>query len=248
MYNCESCTVKSPECWRIGAFELWCWRRLKSPLDCKEIKPVHPKGNQTWIFIERTDAEAEAPILWSSEMKSWLIRKDSDAGKDWGQEEKRVSEDETAGWYHWCSGHELEQTLGGGEGQGGLACCSAWGRRESDATGGLNSNSRISGGPLLTVLGLSGPFNLASGGFIAVSLWLATMLPFGTQRRSWSLESCPGMGNKKTSVPRTHTGPCSVLPSKPLWNSSAVHSSSSLTYSAFSLNTETILLRTAFYF
>ena len=102
------------------------------------------------------------------------------------------------------------------EGQGGLACCSAWGRRELDTTGGLNSNSRISGGPLLTVLGLSGPFNLASGGFVAVSLWLSTMLPFGTQTRSWSLESCPGMGNKKASVPRTHTRPCSILPSKPL--------------------------------
>ena len=88
MYGCDSLTIKNVECWRIDAFKLWCWRRqtLESPLDSKEIKPVHPKGNQSWIFIGRTDAKAEAPILWPFDVKSWLIGKDPDAGKDWGQE------------------------------------------------------------------------------------------------------------------------------------------------------------------
>ena len=89
MYGCESWTVKKAECWRIGAFELWCWRRLlKSPLDCKEIQPVHSKGDQPWVFFGRNDAKAETPVLWSFHAKSWLIGKDSDAGRDWGQEEK----------------------------------------------------------------------------------------------------------------------------------------------------------------
>ena len=103
MYECESWTVKKAECWRIDAFELWCWRRLESLLDCKEIKPVHPKGNQSWIFIGRTDAEAETPILWPPHEKSWLIAKDADAGKDWGQEEKGTREDEMVGWHHWLT-------------------------------------------------------------------------------------------------------------------------------------------------
>ena len=91
MYGCESWTIKKTESWRIDAFELWCWRRLlRGPVDCKEIKPVHPKGNQSWIFTGRTDAEAEAPILWPPDMKSWVTGKDLDAGKDWRQEEKRL--------------------------------------------------------------------------------------------------------------------------------------------------------------
>ena len=94
MYACESWTRKKAECQRIDAFELWCWRRLlKSPLDCKEIQPVHPKGNQSWIFIRKTDAEAETPILWPPNVKNWLIGKDPDAGKDWRQEEKGMTED-----------------------------------------------------------------------------------------------------------------------------------------------------------
>ena len=88
MYGCASWTIKKAEHQRIDGFELWCWRRLESPLDCKEIQPVNPKGNQSWIFIGRTDAEAETPILWPPDAKSWLIGKDPDAGKDWGQEEK----------------------------------------------------------------------------------------------------------------------------------------------------------------
>ena len=96
-YECESWTIKKAECWRIDAFELWCWRIL-SPLDCKEIQPVHPKGDQSWVFIGRTDAEAENPILWLPDAKNWLIWKYPDAGKDWGQEEKETTEDEMAGW------------------------------------------------------------------------------------------------------------------------------------------------------
>ena len=108
MYGCESWTIKKAERWRIDAFELWCWRRLLSPLDCKEIHPVYPKGNQYWIFIEMTDAEAETPILWPSDVKNWLIGKDSDDAKDWKQEEKGTTEDEMVGWHHWLDGHEFE--------------------------------------------------------------------------------------------------------------------------------------------
>jgi len=111
---------------------------LESPLDCKQIQPVHPKGNQSWIFFGRTDAAAETPRLWPPDMRSWLIGKDSDAGRDWGQEEEGMTEDEMAGWHHWLNGHESEWTLGVGDGQGGLACCNSWGRKESDMTEWLN--------------------------------------------------------------------------------------------------------------
>ena len=122
-YGCESLTIKKAEHQRIDAFQLWCWRGL---LDSKEIQPVHPKGNQSWIFTGRTDAEAEATILWPPDVKNWLIGKDHDAGKDWRQKEKRVTEDEMVGWHHWFNGHEFEQTLGDGEGQGSLVCCNPW--------------------------------------------------------------------------------------------------------------------------
>ena len=113
MYQHESWTIKKAECWRIDAFELWCWRRLlKSPLDCKEIQPVHSKGNQSWIFVGRTDAEAETPIPWPPDANNWLTGKDSDAGRDWGQEEKGTTEDEMVGWHHWFNGQEFEQTPG----------------------------------------------------------------------------------------------------------------------------------------
>ena len=133
MYWCESWTIKKAEHWRIDAFEWWCWRARR---DCKEIQPVHPKGDQSWVFIGRTDAET--PILWPPDMKSWLIWKYPDAGRDWGQEEKGTTEDEMIGWHHRLSGHELEWTPGVGDGQGGLACCSPWGRKESDTTEQLN--------------------------------------------------------------------------------------------------------------
>ena len=104
-------------------------KTLESPLDFKEIKPAHPKGNQSWIFIGRTDAEAEAPVLWPVDAKYWLIGEDADAGKDWRQEEKGMTEDEMIGWCHWLNGHEFEWTPGVGDGQGGLACCNPWGHR-----------------------------------------------------------------------------------------------------------------------
>ena len=112
-------------------------------LDCKEIKPVHPKENQSWVFGRRTDAEAEAPILWPPDSKSRLIRKGYDAGQDWRQEEKGVTEDEMVGWHHWLNGHESEQALGHSEGQGSLACCSPWGCKKSDMTEWLNSNNLL---------------------------------------------------------------------------------------------------------
>ena len=106
----------------------------ESPLDSKEIKPVNPKGNQPGIFIGRIDAEAKAPILWVLDAKSQLIGKDPDAGEDWRQEEKGMTEDETVGWHYRLDGHEFEQALGNGEGQGSLACYSPWGHKESDMT------------------------------------------------------------------------------------------------------------------
>ena len=110
----------------------WCFwtvvleKTLASLLDCKEIQPVHPKGDQSWVFIGRTDVEAETPILWPPHAKSWVIGKDPDAGRDWGQEEKGMTEDEMAGWYHWLDGREFGWILGVGDGQGDLACCNSW--------------------------------------------------------------------------------------------------------------------------
>ena len=104
----ESGTIKKAEGRRIDAFKLWCWRKLLSPLDCKETTSVNPKGNQSWMFIGRTDAETETPILWPPDAKKWLIWKDPDAGKDWRWEEKGMTEDEMVGWHHWLNGHEFE--------------------------------------------------------------------------------------------------------------------------------------------
>ena len=130
MYGCESRTVKKAEHQRIDA--------LESPLDCKEIQPVHSEGDQPWDFFGRNDAEAETPVLCPSHAKSWLTGKDSDAGRDWGQEEKGTTEDEMAGWHHWLDGWESEWTPGVGDGQGGLVCCDSWGRKVSDTTEWLN--------------------------------------------------------------------------------------------------------------
>ena len=139
MYGCESWTIKKAEHQRIDAFELWCWRRrLESLLNCKEIQPVHPKGNQSWIFIGRSDTKAEAPILWPPDAENWLIGKDPDSGKDRSQEEKGMTEDEMVGWHHRLNGHELKQSPGAGNGLESLACCSLWGSRESDMTERLN--------------------------------------------------------------------------------------------------------------
>ena len=114
----------------------WCFwtgvleKTLESPSDCKEIQPGHSEGDQPWDFFGRNDAKAESPVLWPPHVKSWLIGKDSDAGRDWEQEEKGTTEDEMAGWHQWLNGHESEWTPGVGDGQGGLACCSSWGPQE----------------------------------------------------------------------------------------------------------------------
>ena len=139
MYTCESWAYK--ESW---ALKNWCFwtvvleKALQSPLDCEEIQPVHPKGDQSRMFIGRTDFEAETPIFWPLDVKSWLIWKDPDARKDWGQEEKGMTEDEMVGWHHQFNGHGSGWTPGVGDGEGGLACCGSWGRKELDTTGWLN--------------------------------------------------------------------------------------------------------------
>ena len=138
---------KSGYCYKLlRESKNWCFwtvvleKTLESPLDSKEIQPIHPKGNQSWIFIGRTDAEAEAPILWPPEAKNWLIWKDPDAGKDWRQKEKGMTEDEMAGWHHQLDGYEFEQALGVGDRQGSLMCCrpGMLGCKESDTTERLN--------------------------------------------------------------------------------------------------------------
>ena len=132
------------DCEESWAPKNWCFwtvvleKTLESPLDCKEIQPVHPKGDQSWVFFGRTDAEAETPIFWPADAKNCLIWRDPDAGKDWRQEEKGMIEDETAGWHHWLNGHEFTSAPGVGDGQGSLACCGPWRRKESDVTERLN--------------------------------------------------------------------------------------------------------------
>ena len=139
MYGCEIWGHK--ESWVL---KNWCFwtvvleKTLESSLDCKEIKPVNPQGNQSWIFIGRTDIEVETPILWPPDVTSWLISKDSDAGKDWKWEDKGMTEDEVIGWHHQFNGHEFEQALRVGDRQGSLSCCSPWGHKESDMTEWMN--------------------------------------------------------------------------------------------------------------
>ena len=125
----------------------WCFqimvleKILQSPLDCKEIQPVHSKGDQSWVFFGRNDAKAETPVLWPPHEKTWLFGKDRNAGKDWRQEEKQVTEDETVGWHHRVNGHEFEQAPGVGDGQGSLACCSPWGHKELNMTNWTTTNT-----------------------------------------------------------------------------------------------------------
>ena len=128
----------------------WCFwtvvleKTLESRLDCKEIQPVHYKGDQSWVFIGRTDVEAETPVLWPPDAKSWLIWKDPDAGKDWRQEESGMTEDEMVGWHHRLNGHGFGWILGVGDGQGGLACCGSWDCKELDTTEQLNWTEYVS--------------------------------------------------------------------------------------------------------
>ena len=132
--------IYTMDCEEGWAPKNWCFwtvvleETLESPLDCKEIQPVHSEGDQPWDFFGRDDAKAETPVLWPPHAERWLIGKDSDAGRDWGQEEKGTTEDEMAGWHHWLNGHESQWTPGVGVGQGGLACCDSWGCKELDTT------------------------------------------------------------------------------------------------------------------
>ena len=143
-FSCGHVWMWELDCEESWAPKNWCFwtvvleKTLESPVDCKEIQPVHPKGDQSWVFIGRTDAEAETPVLWPPHAKSWLIGKDPDAGRDWGQEEKGTTEDEMAGWHLWLNGRESRWTPGVGDGQGGLVCCDSQGRKESDTTEQLN--------------------------------------------------------------------------------------------------------------
>ena len=139
----NGCELDHKEGW---ALKNWCFwtvvleKTLDSPVDCKEIKPVNPKGNQPWIFTGRTDSEVKTPILWPPDEKKWLNGKDPDSGKDWRQEEKGMTEDEMVGWHHLLNGHEFEQAPGVGERQGSLAWCSPWGHKALDTNSELNWN------------------------------------------------------------------------------------------------------------
>ena len=139
LYGCESWTVKKAECQRTDASEMWYWRRLlRVPWTARRSNQPILKEISPGIFFGRNDAKAETPVLWPPHAKSWLIGKDSDAGRDWGQEEEGLTEDEMAGWHHWLDGREYEWTPGDGDGQGGLMCCDSWGHKESDITEWLN--------------------------------------------------------------------------------------------------------------
>ena len=143
-YGCQSWTVKKAEHRRIDAFKLRCWRRLLR-VPCKEIQPVHPKGDQSWVFFGRTDAKAETPVLWPPDAKSRLIRKDPDTWKVWRQK-KGMTEGDMVGWHHWLNEHEFEQAPGDGEGlERSLTCCSPWGLKKLDTTDQLNNKQQISG-------------------------------------------------------------------------------------------------------
>ena len=184
-------------------------KTLGSSLDCKEIKPVHPKENQCWIFFGRTDAEA--PILCPPNAKSWLIGKDPDAGKDWRQEEKGMAEDEMVGWHHRLNGHEFEQALGDGEGQGSLACCRSWGHKESDTTELLNNNNKVYNSimskkcshPNLKITWL-----LKNANHHLNLQWVITFLPVeGLATTSWELSLTTWFYKYEV------TGPCNRCPS-----------------------------------
>ena len=143
MYGYESWTLKKAECQRIDAFELWCWRRLlRVPWTARRSNQSILKEISSWIFVGRTDAEAETPILWPPDVKNWLLGKDPDARKDWRQEEKGMTEDEMVGWHHWLEGLEFEQAPGVSDGQGSLTWSNSWDCKQSDATEWLNWTSR----------------------------------------------------------------------------------------------------------
>ena len=175
------------------ALKNWCFwtvvleKTLESPLDCKEIQPVHPKGNQSWKFIGKTDAEAETPILWPPYAKNWLLGKDPDAGNDWRWEEKGITEDEMVGWHHWLNGHGFGWTPGVGDGQGGLACCDSWDHKELDTIEQLNWTQL----PSATAQEKVTLFPFRSRRTSLVALWLTFHTP-----NAGGLGSIPGQGTR----------------------------------------------------
>ena len=210
MYRCESWTIKKVEQWGTDAFELLLEKTLESPLDCKKIQPVHPKGNHPWMFIGRTDVEAETPILWPPDVKYWLSWKDTDSGKDWRQEEKGITEVEIVGWHHWLSGHEFEQSSGVGDGQGSLVCCSPRGHKELDTTEWPNWTEGqwcpllkwglilyiFVGLPLSwleTVLGFHLVFELFPGAYQVDSFMPCLLQATMKQATMWLWAVCPGL-------------------------------------------------------
>ena len=211
------------DCEESWAPKNWCFwtvvleKTLESPLDFKEIQPVYPKGDQSWVLIWRTDAEAETSILWLPHGKSWLIGKDPDAGRDWGQEEKRMTEDEMAGWHHWLYGHEFESTLGVCGGQGGLACCDSWGCKESDMTEWLNwltLNSDFPVNSLLPLLSLCLSLSLS----VFSSLYnKVTLLAFQWKpHNAYQVPlTCHGL-NSKLCLPRRCWNTCLALLAYPV--------------------------------
>ena len=165
--DCEESWTPKNWCFWTAVLE----KTLESPLDCKEIQPVHSKGDQPWDFFGRNDAKAETPVLWPPHVKSWLTGKDSDAGRDWGQEEKGMTEDDMAGWHHWLDGRESEWTLGVGDGQGGLAYCDSWSCRVGhDWVTELNWKATFG---LTWFLEFSGLLKLWSSSFSWPCLWLS---------------------------------------------------------------------------
>ena len=196
----------------------WCLQTVmlektpESPLDSK-IKPINPKGNKPWIFIGRTDAEAEAPVFWPPSVKSWLIGKDTDAGIDWGQEEKGMTEDEMVGWHHWLSRREFEQAPGVGDGQGNLECCSPWDHKESDSTERVNNNMSpiflfISWIVVLSINESLVSVQLLSLVQLFVTLWTAVHLASLSITNSQSLVKLMSMG---LEMPSNHFILCHPL-------------------------------------
>ena len=189
--DCEESWVPKNWCFWTVMLE----KTLESPLHCKEIQPVHPEGDQSWVFIGRTDAQAETAVLSPRHAKSWLTGKDPDAGRDWGQEKKGLTEVETVGWHHWLDGHEFEYTPGFGDGQGGLACCGSWGRKESDATEWLNWTEceRLAGSTGVESWTLAS----YSSGFLWFSFVVGMLFPWlcrensGEFKWSWKLSMMP---------------------------------------------------------
>ena len=159
-------------------------KTLEGPLDCKEIQPVHPKGDQSWVFIWRTDIEAETPVLCPPDTKSWLIWKDPDAGRDWGQEEKGTTEDEMAGWHHRLNENGFGWTLGVSHGQGGPLCCGSWGHKESDTTETLNSPTELG---LCWARGLSPAVGHRAYSLVAVCGLLTAVASLIVEHRPWEL-------------------------------------------------------------